>query len=73
LLEAVEADPDWRWLELGCSIAQERGDALSDLDLGLGVDDAAWPEALTRLPDLAVRPDRLVRFVAARLEMPPEE
>jgi hypothetical protein len=50
LLDAIERDPVWRWLEIGCSVAQGRGDALSDLDLGLGVDDAAWPEALDYLP-----------------------
>jgi hypothetical protein len=41
LLTAVEADPRWEWLELGCSVAAGRGDELSDLDLGLGYLDAA--------------------------------
>ena len=42
LLAAVEADPRWEWLELGCSVAHGRGDELSDLDLGLGfIDEAA--------------------------------
>jgi hypothetical protein len=42
LLTAVEADPRWEWLELGCSVANGRGDELSDLDLGLGyLDEAA--------------------------------
>jgi hypothetical protein len=36
LLDALEPDPRWEWLELGCSVADGRGDALSDLDLGLG-------------------------------------
>lgn len=52
LLAAVERDPRWRWLEIGCSIAEGRGDALSDLDLGLGVADDAWDEALADLPAL---------------------
>ena len=44
LLAAVESDPRWEWLELGCSVAAGRGDALSDLDLALGhVGDAAPP------------------------------
>ena len=41
LLDAVEADERWEWLELGCSVAAGRGDELSDLDLGLGYTDAA--------------------------------
>ena len=41
LLTAVEADPRWEWLELGCSVAAGRGDELSDLDLGLGHADEA--------------------------------
>ena len=32
----MEADECWEWLELSCSVAVGRGDALSDLDLGLG-------------------------------------
>ncbi|GIH16949.1 hypothetical protein [Rugosimonospora africana] len=36
LLTAVEADARWEWLELGCSVAEGRGDELSDLDVGLG-------------------------------------
>jgi hypothetical protein len=44
LLTAVEADPRWEWLELGCSVAAGRGDELSDLDLGAGyTDEAALP------------------------------
>lgn len=36
LLMAVEVDSRWDWLELGCSVAEGRGDVLSDLDVGLG-------------------------------------
>lgn len=39
LLGAVEADQRWEWLELGCSVAEGRGDAWSDLDVGLGYRD----------------------------------
>src|SRR5262245_7361376 len=42
-LPAVERDPRWEWLELGCSVADGRGDDLSDLDVGLGFDDANPP------------------------------
>jgi len=36
LVDAVEADQRWEWLELSCSVAAGSGDALSDLDVGLG-------------------------------------
>jgi len=36
LLDAAEADDQWEWLELSCSVANGRGDELSDLDVGLG-------------------------------------
>jgi hypothetical protein len=36
LLDAIEPDPVWEWAELSCSVAEGRGDAMSDLDLGLG-------------------------------------
>lgn len=45
LLEVMEGDPRWCWLELGCSVAEGRGDALSDLDLALGVAKEVWPES----------------------------
>lgn len=35
LLTGVETDARWEALELGCSLAAGRGDALSDLDVGL--------------------------------------
>jgi hypothetical protein len=52
LLAAVGADPRWRWLQVSCSVADGRADALSDLDLGLGVADERWESALTDLPVL---------------------
>ena len=36
LLSAAEDDDRWEWLELSCSVANGRGDELSDLDVGLG-------------------------------------
>lgn len=44
LLDSVEADTRWDWLELGCSIADGRGDRWSDLDIALGhVGEASPP------------------------------
>jgi hypothetical protein len=63
LLPAVEADPRWEWLELGCSVAHGRGDELSDLDLGLGFTDeaavagvAAMLRGLGPVVDLSAQP-----------------
>ncbi len=36
LRREVEAGDAWRWLELSCSLAAGRGDALSDIDVGIG-------------------------------------
>ena len=51
LLTAVEDDPRWEWMELSCSVAQGRADALSDLDLGLGYRDGDVPgiDEVTRM------------------------
>lgn len=55
LVAGVEGDERWRWLELGCSVADGRGDEWSDLDVGVGAacagdDDlpSAAAEALVR-------------------------
>lgn len=52
LTDAVEHDARWRWLELGGSLARGAGDVDSDLDLGLGVSEDAWPHALMSVPAL---------------------
>lgn len=49
LLDAVQAWPEARWLVLSCSIARGAADAHSDIDLGLGLDEAAMPGALDGL------------------------
>jgi hypothetical protein len=49
---AVASHPGWRWLILSCSVAEGRGDSLSDLDLGLAADIAAWPQILAEVPSL---------------------
>jgi hypothetical protein len=64
LLAAVEADERWEWLELGCSVADGRGDPWSDLDAGLGfIGEPPAPDAVTRMVeglapviDLSVQP-----------------
>jgi hypothetical protein len=43
LLAALGDDDRWEWLELGCSVAAGRGDALSDLDMGLGFSGTGEP------------------------------
>jgi len=45
LLAFAAADARFRFIELCCSAARGAADELSDLDLGLGVRDDAWPEA----------------------------
>lgn len=47
LLDAAEAEPVFRWLELGGSLARDAGDELSDIDAGLGIADSGWPAAVT--------------------------
>lgn len=44
LLDVVESDPRLRWFELGCSLGRGAGDALSDIDCGVGVSATAWPD-----------------------------
>ncbi len=46
LICAAEAEPAFRWLELGGSLARGAGDELSDIDAGLGIADESWPEGL---------------------------
>jgi hypothetical protein len=47
LLDAADANPAIRWIELGGSLARQAGDELSDIDAGLGIDDSRWPDAVT--------------------------
>jgi hypothetical protein len=51
LREMCTADPRLRTLELQCSVARGAGDALSDLDVGIGVVDDAFETVVTELPD----------------------
>jgi hypothetical protein len=46
LLDACEADDRIRWLTVGCSVGRGAGDALSDLDMALGVRDEDFDAAI---------------------------
>ena len=48
LLAFSQADPDVRWLVLGCSLARGAGDWLSDIDAAVGVVDEQLPGAFPR-------------------------
>jgi len=52
LLAGVRADPQWRFLELSCSVVRGAGDCYSDLDLGLGARDESWPDCLQSIDQL---------------------
>ena len=52
LFDAVEADERFRALEVGCSLGRGNADELSDVDVGLWIDDAAWESALGALEPL---------------------
>ncbi len=52
LREALHADEDWRWFELGGSLARQAGDELSDIDCGAGIRDDAYAGAEPRIEAL---------------------
>lgn len=47
LLDACEADDRIRWLAVGCSVGRGAGDALSDLDMALGLRDEDFDAGIT--------------------------
>ena len=49
LVAKAEGEPAVRFIELCCSVARGAGDELSDLDLGLGLADEVWPDALSAI------------------------
>jgi hypothetical protein len=49
LLAFGQADPDVRWLVVGCSLARGAGDSLSDIDAAVGVLDEQLPDAFPRV------------------------
>jgi hypothetical protein len=50
LVAWAEREPVVRWLELGGSLAWGGQDQLSDLDVGVGLADKRWPDALAFVP-----------------------
>lgn len=52
LLDVVEVDMRFRALEVGCSLGRGNADELSDVDVGLWIDDAWWDAALDDLEPL---------------------
>jgi hypothetical protein len=48
LLAFSQADPDVKWLVIGCSLARGAGDWLSDIDAAVGVVDEQLPAAFPR-------------------------
>jgi len=52
LLDAADADQAIRWIELGGSLARDAGDELSEIDAGLGIDDARWPDWVEAIVDI---------------------
>ena len=63
LLDAAEADPRWRFIEVCCSIARGAGDELSDVDAGIGIDDGAFPDALEAVAAVLTRFEGVVEVV----------
>ncbi|MDQ3690299.1 MAG: hypothetical protein M3406_09760 [Chloroflexota bacterium] len=67
LVAEAEGRPAFRFIELCCSIARGTGDELSDLDLGLGVADDAWPDALSTVAPLLTDIGELVDLLEHRI------
>ncbi len=67
LLTRVEMDKRWEWLELGCSLAEGRADAFSDLDLGLGVTDSGWPQSLDDLEEMLRSLDSVIGLLRHKI------
>jgi hypothetical protein len=55
LVDAAEAEPAFRWVELGGSLARDAGDELSDIDAGLGIADSDWPAAVALVEQAITR------------------
>jgi len=49
LLAFSQADPDVKWLVVGCSLARGAGDWLSDIDAAVGIVDEQLPAAFPRV------------------------
>lgn len=55
LFDAVERDDRFRALEVGCSLGRGNADELSDVDVGLWIEDEAWDSALADVEPLLRR------------------
>jgi hypothetical protein len=67
LLAFAGSDPRVRFVELCCSAARGAADELSDLDLGLGVADEAWPDAAEDVLPALRRIGEVVDAIAHRM------
>jgi hypothetical protein len=67
LVEEAGVEPAFRFIEVCCSVARGTADRHSDLDLGLGVLDAAWPDALSSLPGILGRLGEVVDLLDHRI------
>lgn len=67
LVGKAELEPAFRFLELCCSVARGAGDELSDLDVGLGIADEAWPEALSAVVPMLADLGDLVDLLEHRM------
>ena len=67
LIARVEREPAIRFIELSCSLARGVGDELSDLDLGFGIADDHWPDALPAVAGMLDGVGELVDFLEHRM------
>lgn len=67
LVAKAERDPSVRFIELCCSVARGVGDELSDLDLGLGLADEAWPDALSAVAPMLAEIGEMVDLLEHRI------
>lgn len=64
LVDWCQRDEDVRWLIVGCSVARGAADALSDLDMALGVREEHFDEALQHaIATVSTRGDLVDVFV----------
>lgn len=67
LVAEAEGRQNFRFIELCCSVARGSGDELSDLDIGLGIADDAWPDALSMVTPLLTDIGELVDLLEHRI------
>ncbi len=67
LIDWCERDPDARWLVVGCSVALGNADALSDLDVAMGVTEGQVEVVVRRFVEAASHLGHLVECFDHRL------